>query len=177
MVGTLLLRRLTSTSYWGEPSPCQVQSNLGASSVSNRAAAAGKLAAGSLEAPGKTKVEGGDGVVPWFAQTTEDHARQVWDRIARPEFYIITDSVRPWTQNEFAFDGQSLVRERMEGIVDGTLDNADAFLRGIEPRGWPASPDADPAAAPPSAILKGPMFQEMWRRHAVAKAARRPSKL
>ena len=111
--------------------------------------------------------------MPWFAQTTEDHARQVWDRIARPEFYIITDSVRPWTDNDFPFDGQSLVRERMEGIAGGTLDNADAFMRGVEPRGWPASPDADPATAPPSAILKGPMFVEMWRRHAAAKDARR----
>jgi len=67
-------------------------------------------------------------------------------------------------------DRQSLVRERMEGIVQGTLDNSDAFAD--EPRGWPVSPDADPETAPPSAILKGPMFKEMWRRHAEAKEAR-----
>jgi hypothetical protein len=84
-------------------SPCQVQSNLGVSSVSNRAAAAGHEV--KLEAPSKTKAEGGETAVPWFAQTTEDHARQVWDRIAQPEFYIVTDSVRPWTDNDFPFDG------------------------------------------------------------------------
>ena len=71
--------------------------------MSNRAAAAGHEV--KLEAPSKTKAEGGETAVPWFAQTTEDHARQVWDRIAQPEFYIVTDSVRPWTDNDFPFDG------------------------------------------------------------------------
>ena len=81
---------------------------------------------------------------------TERHAQQVFDHIAAGRFYMITDNVRPYVNHDRPFDGLSIVRERFENMMDLQLDNQDAW--------------GESANGHPSAILKGPMWQELKRR-------------
>ena len=70
---------------------------------------------------------------------------QVFDYVARGEFYMITDNTRPYVDHTFPFDANALVEERMRGVLSRKLDNTDNLARR-------------------SAILKGPMFRELARR-------------
>lgn len=119
--------------------PCIVQSGLAETSKLNARVRAGELAdsqVNALQPPGY-------GV---RAMTPERHAQQVFDHIAAGNFYMITDNVRPYVDHDHPFDGLGLVRERMENMLELKLDNADAF--------------AQPVNRPPSAILKGPFWQD-----------------
>ena len=122
--------------------PCIVQSALGATSAVNARVARGDIDADQLE----PQALGGSGL----AMETERHAQQVFDHIAAGRFYMITDNVRPYVDHDFPFDGLGIVRERFENMMDLQLDNSDA---------WGKSSNGHP-----SAILKGPMWQEIKRR-------------
>ncbi len=123
--------------------PCIVQTALGATSRANRSVRDGTARADQLVA----QDFGPEGL----AMRPERHAQQVFDQIAAGKAYVITDNVRPYVDHDFPFDALAIIKERVENLLDQQIDNADA-LRGD--------------AARPSAILKGPMFQEMGRRAA-----------
>jgi|TARA_B100000519_G_scaffold79850_1_gene69008 NAD(P)-dependent dehydrogenase (short-subunit alcohol dehydrogenase family) len=122
--------------------PCIVQSALGTTSAVNAGVARGEVDASDLEPQNL----GGSGL----AMATERHAQQVFDHIAAGRFYMITDNVRPYVNHDHPFDGLSIVRERFENMMDLQLDNQDAW--------------GESANGHPSAILKGPMWQELKRR-------------
>lgn len=122
--------------------PCIVQSALGETSKANAAVASGELDTNEITA---SPLGGGS-----LAMATERHAEQVFDHIAEGNFYMITDNVRPYVDHDFPFDGLGIIRERYENMMTLKLDNSDA---------WETGP-----SGPPSAILKGPLFQEVKRR-------------
>lgn len=121
--------------------PCIVQTALGATSRLNQAVAKGEHDSIEL-APGR--VAGND-----LAMTVERHAEQVFDHIAAGHFYAVTENVRPYVDHDFPFDAAGIIRERMDNMLQLTLDNADALKQ---------------SDGVPSAILKGPMFAELKRR-------------
>ncbi len=123
--------------------PCIVASALGESSRTNATVRAGAIAE-ALATPHEPASFGS------LAMSTDRHAQQVFDHIGAARFYMITDNVRPYVDHDFPFDGLGLVRERFNSLMELQLDNSDAF-------------DTD-GRRPPSAILKGPMFQELQRR-------------
>jgi NAD(P)-dependent dehydrogenase (short-subunit alcohol dehydrogenase family) len=122
--------------------PCIVASALGQTSTANL-----KVASGDLDA---TQVTPQEPATNGLAMTPENHARQIFDQLAAGNFYIITDNVRPYVDHDFPFDGLSIVRERMDNLLEQKLDNSDA---------WSTGPNG-----PPSSILKGPLFEEIKRR-------------
>lgn len=112
--------------------PCIVESLLPVTSAVNKA-----VVAGDLDTAG-VRVGSGSGAVPMSpvppfpgAQTTEEHAAQAWDRIARGEFYLITDTSSPWVRGERLrfplLDGDVLLDERWRGMRARQLDNRQAF--------------------------------------------------
>ena len=122
--------------------PCIVGSALGQTSRTNA-----DVRSGILDADEVAPVE----VAPFdLAMAPERHAEQVFDHIAAGRFYMITDNVRPYVDHDFPFDGLGIVKERVENMMNLTLDNVDAL--------------GERSGRPPSAILKGPMWQEMRRR-------------
>lgn len=127
--------------------PCIVQTSLGATSRANRSVRDGTLRADELVAQDL----GPEGL----AMKPERHAEQVFDQIAEGKAYVITDNVRPYVDHDFPFDGLAIVKERVDNLLEQQIDNADALRDG---------------SARPSAILKGPMFQEMNRRAAAEKS-------
>lgn len=128
--------------------PCIVQSALGTTSKINESVQRGELSAVDV-APSQLGDSG-------LAQTTENHAQQVFDHIQAGNFYMVTDNVRPYVDHDYPFDGVAIVRERMENMLALQLDNSDAWGEG--PNG------------PPSSILKGPMWQEIKRRTRAARS-------
>lgn len=122
--------------------PCIVQSGLGRTSKVNQRVKSGEIEAANVE---PTRLSSND-----LAMATERHAEQVFDHIADGNFYMITDNVRPYVDHDFPFDGLAVVRERFENILQLKLDNSDAQKPG--------------ASGIASAILKGPMFDELERR-------------
>ena len=60
-------------------------------------------------------------------------------------------AVRPYVDHDFPFDGLRIVKERVDNLLNVTLDNSDAFNK-------------DAPTGMPSSILKGPMWHEMKRR-------------
>ena len=128
--------------------PCIVQSALGTTSAVNAGVARGDIDAAEL-AP---QTLGGSGL----AMQTERHAEQVFDHIAAGRFYMITDNVRPYVDHDYPFDGLGIVRERFENMMELQLDNSDAWGTGSNGH--------------PSAILKGPMWQELKRRAAASES-------
>jgi len=124
--------------------PCIVATALPQTSRTNAEVATGDLAPAQVE-PGEPANSG-------LAMNTENHARQVWDHIEAGNFYAITENKRPYVDHDTPFNARGIIRERMENMLNLTLDNADA---------WDGGP-----SGPPSAILKGPMFQEIKRRKA-----------
>lgn len=63
------------------------------------------------------------------------HGKQVWDRIAAGEFYMICDNVRPYVDHDFPFNGVEQVKKRIAPIIrengPKAIDNAVAF--GADP--------------------------------------------
>lgn len=130
--------------------PCIVQSGLMRTSKLNQRVKAGEVNQADVE---PTQLSRND-----LAMATERHAEQVFDHIAEGNFYMITDNVRPYVDHDFPFDGMSIVRERYENIQTLKLDNSDAFNPGT--------------TGIPSAILKGPMFEELKRRSQARKSGK-----
>ena len=116
--------------------PCIVESSLFQTSRTNE-----QIRSGNVDA---TAIEPSTVASNPLGMTTEIHAQQVFDQISAGNFYMITDSVRPYVDHDRPFDGLSLVRERYQNMLDGQLDNGDA---------WSSAP-----GKVPSSILKGPMF-------------------
>lgn len=77
--------------------------------------------------------------------SVEAHAQQVFDRIARGEFYVVGEEVRPYVDHDFPTGVQALVKERYEGLSTGHLDNRDS-AKGL------------------SHSFKGPLWKEGFRR-------------
>ena len=50
---------------------------------------------------------------------------------------MVTDSLRPYVDHDFPFDGVGVVRERVENMLELQLDNSDALEP--KPHGWPRS--------------------------------------
>ena len=55
--------------------------------------------------------------IPGLSMTTEQHAQQVFDRIARGEFYLICENERPYVDHDFPFGAQKMVEERTQGML------------------------------------------------------------
>ena len=66
--------------------------------------------------------------------TTESHAQQAFDLIAENKFYLLTDNILPYVNHDYPFEALNILKERMENMLDLTLDNAGAF---------PTEPDLD----------------------------------
>ncbi|MEM7219415.1 MAG: SDR family NAD(P)-dependent oxidoreductase [Pseudomonadota bacterium] len=115
--------------------PCIVASALGRSSQINASVARGEIEPEEVTASAISDMT--------YAMTPDNHARQVFDLIAAGKFYVVTDNVPPYVDHDRPFDAQTIIRERLDNLLAGELDNADAFS----------------GAAVPSAILKGPMFK------------------
>ncbi|MEM7078736.1 MAG: SDR family oxidoreductase [Pseudomonadota bacterium] len=120
--------------------PCIVRSGLMVTSQTNA-----KAHSGDLDPEEINPFQPGEEMI--YAMTPERHAQQVFDLIAKGDFYMITDNVRPYVDHDHPFDGLGIVRERLDNLLDLQLDNADAFESG--PHGSPTS------------ILKGPMFEQV----------------
>ena len=123
--------------------PCIVSSALGRTSAINDRVKAGDMA------PSEVTVAS-IGTLADLAQTPDDHAVQVFDHLAKGNFYMITENKPPYVGHDFPFDAEGIIRERMTGMLNLQLDTADAF--------------AAPIGAHPSSILKGPLFTELHRR-------------
>ena len=61
---------------------------------------------------------------------------------------MVTDSLRPYVDHDFPFDGVGVVRERVENMLELQLDNSDALEP--KPHGWPRSPEERMGEGPPS---------------------------
>lgn len=123
--------------------PCIVESALLRNSKTNAKEQSGEIAAKDIE---PSSIETND-----FAMTTESHAQQVFDLIAANKFYIITDNVRPYVEHDYPFEALAIVSERMENMLDLTLDNSGAFPK--------KSGDVK------TATLTGAMFREAQKRN------------
>ena len=81
--------------------------------------------------------------------TPKNHGRQVWDRIAAGEFYMITDSFRPYVEHDFPYEGKEMAASRVAAITQPD------FGRKIDNRG---------ALGPYRAAFVGKMMEETARR-------------
>ena len=56
---------------------------------------------------------------------------QVWDRIAAGEFYMITDSFRPYVDHDFPYEGKEMAASRVAAITqpdfERKIDNSGAL--------------------------------------------------
>lgn len=144
--------------------PCQVRSGLDQTSRRNAATMEAEASAAADEDTAAAEGWRPSDAHQWM-MTVEAHAQQVFDRIARAEFYVLGENVRPYVDHDLPFGALDLVRERYEGLLNLQLDNRDAL---------DANTRFGPVGAPRSRVLKGPMFQEM-RRLDEARLARRSS--
>ena len=49
--------------------------------------------------------------------TSDQHAQQVFDRIARGEFYLVCENERPYVDHDFPLGAQQMVEERTRGML------------------------------------------------------------
>lgn len=87
--------------------PGVVQSALYATTRNNKQVAQGKGQAREARKP-----EEQTAYMNGMGMTTERHAQQVFDRIARGEFYIVTDNARPYVDHDFNMGSEQLIEER-----------------------------------------------------------------
>ena len=99
--------------------PCIVESALPKNSKTNAQEESGEIDANDIHPSSPPTND--------FAMTTESHAQQVFDLIAENKFYLLTDNIRPYVNHDYPFEALSIVKERMENMLDLTLDNAGAF--------------------------------------------------
>jgi NAD(P)-dependent dehydrogenase (short-subunit alcohol dehydrogenase family) len=99
--------------------PCIVESALSKNSETNQQVKTGTIASSDLR-PSRTPEN-------HFAMTTERHAQQVFDLIAAGKFYLLTDNIRPYVDHDYPFEGIKIVRERMQNMLQLSLDNSAAF--------------------------------------------------
>lgn len=124
--------------------PCIVATGLMQSSQINKKA----TAAGASEAK-RVDLSNSMENAP-FAMTPLNHGRQVWDRIAAGEFYMICDNIPPYVDHEFKLDGVGMVAARFESL------NRPDFQRSIDNGGAPHNWNG--------AGFVSPMFAEQSRR-------------
>lgn len=53
--------------------------------------------------------------------TPESHAQQVFDRIARGEFYLVTENERPYVNHDFPLGAKNNFKERADGMLVGQI--------------------------------------------------------
>eukprot|EP00937_MAST-01D_sp_MAST-1D-sp2_P001440 g1440.t1 len=94
-----------------------------------------------------------------FGMAPVRHARQVFDRIAAGEFYMITDSVRPYVDHDFPLGGAEMVEARAAALLQPD------FERRIDNSGAPHNPHG--------ARFASPMINEQLR---LRRAARQDKK-
>lgn len=56
-----------------------------------------------------------------MAMTPEKHAQQVFDRIARGEFYLVTENERPYVDHDFPLGAKNNFKERSDGMLSGHI--------------------------------------------------------
>ena len=84
---------------------------------------------------------------------------------------MVTDSLRPYVDHDFPFDGVGVVRERVENMLELQLDNSDALEP--KPHGWPRSPEERMGEGPPS--VRRPSLCEVRKARQRAGCTRRRS--
>ena len=99
--------------------PCIVESALPKNSKTNAQEESGEIDANDIHPSSPPTND--------FAMTTESHAQQVFDLIAENKFYLLTDNIRSYVNHDYPFEASNIVKERMENMLDLTLDNAGAF--------------------------------------------------
>jgi len=104
--------------------PCVVGTALIGTSATNKAVADGEMDKAKVSAATVNLSQD----LMSLAMTPERHAQQVFDRIGRGEFYLLTDNVRPYVDHDFSHNGLGLVRERFEDLMALRLDNTKSTL-------------------------------------------------
>ena len=89
--------------------PCLVKTPVGLGATSQAAKA---------NDPSKVQPAWADNpIMDELFMTPTNHGRQVWDRIAAGEFYMICDNIRPYVDHDFPFGGADVVRRRVELLL------------------------------------------------------------
>merc|ERR1739838_757953 len=90
-----------------------------------------------IQGVGGVKEGVSDAAVSELYMTPEAHAQQVFDRIARGEFYVLGENIRPYVDHDFPFGASDLMHSRAVGLQRLLIDNADACKQRVHWAQWP----------------------------------------